>query len=98
MFCPEGRRFRLPTYVYECQQCHTTFERRQSFHDAPLTTHDECGGSVRKVIVPAPVIFKGSGFYNTDYRGSGAGASSKTDGDSGESKSDAKSEAKSEGS
>src|SRR5581483_9039050 len=43
-------------------------ERRQSFSDAPLTTHDACGGSLRRVIHPAGIVFKGSGFYNTDYK------------------------------
>lgn len=78
----------MPTYVYKCEQCESTFERRQSFSDAPLATHDECGGPVRKLIVPAPVIFKGSGFYTTDYRGGTNGSSgangSKTDSDNGE--------------
>lgn len=65
----------MPTYVYECQACGNTLERRQSFSDAPLTTHDECGGSLRRLLWPAPVIFKGSGFYNTDYKSGSNGAS-----------------------
>jgi putative FmdB family regulatory protein len=70
------RRCRVPTYVYRCERCESTFERRQSFSDAPLTSHDDCGGPVRKLIVPAPVIFKGSGFYTTDYRGSNGSSGS----------------------
>lgn len=58
----------MPIYTYACQSCSTTLERRQSFHDEPLTTHDECGGSLRRVIHPAGIVFKGSGFYNTDYK------------------------------
>jgi len=58
----------LPIYTYECQSCSDTLERRQSFSDEPLTTHDECGGSLRRIIHPAGIVFKGSGFYNTDYK------------------------------
>ncbi|MBI4494303.1 MAG: FmdB family transcriptional regulator [Chloroflexi bacterium] len=60
----------MPTYVYECQACGGTLERRQSFSDAALTTHEGCGGSLRRVVYASPVIFKGSGFYNTDNRSS----------------------------
>ena len=60
----------MPIYTYECQSCSSTLERRQSFSDDPLTVHDECGGSLRRVIYPAGIVFKGSGFYNTDYKNS----------------------------
>ena len=58
----------MPTYVYRCQQCGTTLERRQSFTDAPLTECEACSGELRRVLQPVQVIFKGSGFYTTDYR------------------------------
>lgn len=58
----------MPTYVYRCQQCGTMLERRQSFEDAPLTVCEECSGELRRVLQPVQVIFKGSGFYTTDYR------------------------------
>jgi putative FmdB family regulatory protein len=58
----------VPIYTYECQNCGSSLERRQSFHDEPLTMHDDCGGSLRRVIYPAGIVFKGSGFYNTDYK------------------------------
>ena len=58
----------MPIYTYACQTCGGTLEKRQSFSDEPLTTHDECGGSLRRVIHPAGIVFKGSGFYNTDYK------------------------------
>jgi putative FmdB family regulatory protein len=71
----------LPIYTYECQVCGSTLEKRQSFSDAPLTTHEECGGSLRRVIHPAGIVFKGSGFYNTDYKnGSSAKPSDTADG------------------
>jgi putative FmdB family regulatory protein len=60
----------VPIYTYECQSCGSSLERRQGFNDEPLKTHDECGGSLRRVIYPAGIVFKGSGFYNTDYKNS----------------------------
>jgi putative FmdB family regulatory protein len=58
----------LPTYVYRCQQCGITLERRQSFEDPRLTVCEECSGELRRVLQPVQVIFKGSGFYSTDHR------------------------------
>jgi len=43
--------------------------------DEPLTTCPECGGIIRRVLFPAGVVFKGSGFYKTDHNGSGSVAS-----------------------
>ena len=43
--------------------------------DDPLTTCPECGGVIRRVLFPAGVVFKGSGFYKTDHNGSGSVAS-----------------------
>jgi putative FmdB family regulatory protein len=60
----------VPIYTYECQSCGSSLERRQGFNDEPLKTHDECGGGLRRVIYPAGIVFKGSGFYNTDYKNS----------------------------
>lgn len=77
----------MPTYIYQCQECGGTLERRQSFSDAPLSTHDECGGSLRRLFYPAPVIFKGSGFYSTDYR-SGSGSNGRSSGNSSASRAD----------
>ncbi len=59
----------MPIYEYECDGCRSRFERRQGFHDEPVTECPECQGSVRRLIHPAPIIFKGSGFYVTDSRG-----------------------------
>ena len=81
----------MPIYTYECQSCGSSLERRQGFNDEPLKTHDDCGGSLRRVIYPAGIVFKGSGFYNTDYK-NGTG-STKPAAESSDSKSDgAKSE------
>jgi putative FmdB family regulatory protein len=68
----------MPIYEYECKSCSVRFERKQSVHDAPIELCPDCGGPVRKLFFPAGIIFKGSGFYKTDYASgsSSAGASS----------------------
>ncbi|HEV8636380.1 MAG TPA: FmdB family zinc ribbon protein [Chloroflexota bacterium] len=58
----------MPIYEYVCRSCDTRFEVKQSFSDAALTVHDGCGGELRKVFQPAPIVFKGSGWYVTDSR------------------------------
>jgi putative FmdB family regulatory protein len=71
----------LPIYTYQCAGCDGEVERRQSFSDAPLTICESCGGSLRRVLHPVGVIFKGSGFYNTDYKKSSSnGTGSSSDG------------------
>ena len=61
----------MPTYEYACRRCGHRVEVVQSLSDPPLTTCGVCGGELRKVFHPAGVLFKGSGFYSTDYgRGS----------------------------
>ncbi len=62
----------MPIYAYECKECGVRFERRQSFSDEPVKVCPECGGEVHRLIQPAGIIFKGSGFYVTDNRGSKA--------------------------
>ena len=59
----------MPVYTYRCDSCGVQFERHQSFHDSPLKTCPECRKkSLKKVITPTKVIFKGSGFYATDHK------------------------------
>ncbi|HEX9386848.1 MAG TPA: zinc ribbon domain-containing protein [Anaerolineales bacterium] len=59
----------MPIYTYRCDSCGVQFERHQFFQDAPLKTCPECRKkSLRKVITPTRIIFKGSGFYATDHR------------------------------
>jgi len=61
----------MPVYTYRCDSCGVQFERHQSFQDEPLKTCPECRKkSLKKVITPTRVIFKGSGFYATDNRSS----------------------------
>ena len=59
----------MPVYTYRCESCGVQFEKHQSFHDEPLKTCPECRKkSLKKVITPTKIIFKGSGFYATDHR------------------------------
>ncbi|MGD9986086.1 FmdB family zinc ribbon protein [Pseudonocardia sp.] len=60
----------MPTYQYACTACDHRFEAVQSFSDDSLTVCPECGGPLRKVFSSVGIVFKGSGFYRTDSRGS----------------------------
>lgn len=60
----------MPLYEFQCRLCDYTFERRQSVND-PYPECESCGGQVRKVFQPTPIIFKGSGWHITDYGRSG---------------------------
>ena len=64
----------MPIYEYQCEECGCRFELRQGFDDEPLTEcqRDGCRGHVHRVLSAPAIIFKGSGFYTTDYgRGNG---------------------------
>ena len=58
----------MPIYEYECSVCDFHFEKKQNFHEEPVTTCPRCQGKVRRVLHSVPVIFKGSGFHVTDHR------------------------------
>ena len=59
----------MPTYEYECEKTGCRFEVFQSINDKHIDKCPECGGRARRLIsAGAAVIFKGSGFYATDYR------------------------------
>ena len=61
----------MPTYRYRCESCGDEFQVWQSITDDALSTHDDsCGGPLVKVLSPAGIVLKGSGFYKTDNRGS----------------------------
>jgi putative FmdB family regulatory protein len=57
----------LPRYDYQCNSCGHEFELTQSFKEAGSGTCPECSGEGRRVYHAVPVIYKGSGFYTTDY-------------------------------
>jgi putative FmdB family regulatory protein len=61
----------MPTYEYLCQACSHRFETWQKMVEEPLTTCPKCGEHIRRVLYPAGIVFKGSGFYKTDH-GNGA--------------------------
>ncbi len=56
----------MPIYEYRCDECGVSLEVLQKMSDEPLRVC-ECGGSLRKVLHPVAIRFKGSGFYTTDY-------------------------------
>jgi putative FmdB family regulatory protein len=59
----------MPTYEYKCDQCGHRFEKFQRMTEARLAECPECQGALRRLIgAGAGIIFKGSGFYCTDYR------------------------------
>ena len=71
----------MPTYDYECSKCGYTFEAFQKISDDPLTVCPKCGGPVKRLIGGGlGIIFKGSGFYTTDYKRSSINSSSANSG------------------
>lgn len=59
----------MPTYEYECTKCNRVFDLFQGIKDKPITKCPTCRGKVRRLIGRgAGIIFKGNGFYQTDYR------------------------------
>ena len=97
-----GPRDAMPTYEYECEKCGHRFERFQSMTDDPVKRCPECRCKVRRLLgTGSGIIFKGSGFYETDYRSSDykekAKKETSTAAPSSETKGESKSESKSEG-
>lgn len=63
----------MPTYSYECKDCGHTYDAFQAMKDDPHTVCPQCGGKVERLIgAGAGIVFKGSGFYVTDYKKSGS--------------------------
>lgn len=59
----------MPVYIYKCANCGVQFEKHQSFTENALITCPDCGhNSLRKVLTPAGIVFKGSGWYATDHK------------------------------
>jgi putative FmdB family regulatory protein len=88
----------MPTYDYQCNACGHTFEEWQSFHDEELTKCPKCKKKKLERLIGggAAIIFKGSGFYETDYRKDSYTEAAKKDKEA-ETKADVKPEPKAEG-
>lgn len=59
----------MPIYSYRCNDCGHEFDQRQRMSDDALTVCPVCQGNIRRVVTSVGVVFKGSGFYVTDNRG-----------------------------
>ncbi|WP_299537772.1 FmdB family zinc ribbon protein [uncultured Streptomyces sp.] len=88
----------MPTYQYQCTECGEGLEAVQKFTDDALTVCPNCNGRLKKVFSAVGIVFKGSGFYRNDSRGSSSSstpasttAKSSDSGSSSSSSSDAKS-------
>jgi putative FmdB family regulatory protein len=60
----------MPIYEYECLTCGTTFEKRQSFSDEPVADCPNGHANTRRLLSAPAIVFKGSGFYINDSKGS----------------------------
>ena len=70
----------MPTYDYICLSCGNNFEMFQNMTEKHLSSCPECGGNVKRLIgAGAGPIFKGSGFYQTDYKNSSNNSNQKSD-------------------
>ncbi|HKJ80919.1 MAG TPA: FmdB family zinc ribbon protein [Ignavibacteriaceae bacterium] len=66
----------MPTYDYKCLECNHTFEMFQSMTAEPIKNCPKCNGKVKRLIgAGAGPIFKGSGFYQTDYKNNSSSTS-----------------------
>lgn len=69
----------MPTYEYVCKDCGYEFEEFQSISAEPIKVCPKCGGRVeRKISAGAGLVFKGSGFYITDYKNKNSNLSTKS--------------------
>lgn len=71
----------MPTYQYACTACGHQLEAVQSFAEDPLTECPACAGRLRKLYSSVGIVFKGSGFYRNDSRGSAGSAGEGSSGD-----------------
>ncbi|MET7981315.1 MULTISPECIES: FmdB family zinc ribbon protein [unclassified Streptomyces] len=65
----------MPTYQYQCTECGEGLEAVQKFTDDALTVCPDCDGRLKKVFSAVGIVFKGSGFYRNDSRGSSSSSS-----------------------
>lgn len=93
----------MPIYEYECLTCGATFEKRQSFSDAPIADCPNGHNDTRRLLSAPAIVFKGSGFYINDSKsskssvnGSGANGHSENGGKADKTESKAETTAKAE--
>lgn len=84
----------MPLYDYKCENGHV-FEEMQSFSSDPVATCGDCGTSATRMLSIPMVLYKGSGFYTTDYGRNGSASRGKTDSNSESSASGSKTKEKS---
>lgn len=68
----------MPIYEYKCTTCDFSFEEKQGFDADPICVCPQCQNEARRLFKPAPIIFKGKGFYVTDYPNNGSGRPSQS--------------------
>ena len=76
----------MPIYEYECVNCSKKFEVRRGFHDEEGAFCPDCEGEGKRMFSPVTVIYKGSGFYTTDYGRGNSGPRKRDNGAEAESK------------
>jgi putative FmdB family regulatory protein len=69
----------MPTYGYRCRSCGNEFEILQKISDPPLHICPKCAGKLDKMVYAAGIIYKGSGYYNTDYKSASKGSEKASD-------------------
>ncbi|KIQ17067.1 FmdB family transcriptional regulator [Rhodococcus sp. Leaf7] len=88
----------MPTYSYACTECDNRFDIVQSFTDDSLTVCPACSGKLRKLFNTVGIVFKGSGFYRNDSRGTSSTSESASSDSSSSSDSKSSTEKKSDSS
>ncbi len=81
----------MPTYQYQCTECGEGLEAVQKFTDDALTVCPSCEGRLKKVFSAVGIVFKGSGFYRNDSRGSSSSSSTSSSSATGAKSSESKS-------
>ena len=64
----------MPTYGYRCRSCGNEFEVLQKISDPALESCPKCAGKLDKMVYAAGIIYRGSGYYNTDYKSGSKGS------------------------
>ena len=82
----------MPTYDYSCTNCAHIFELRQPFESEPVTACPKCSHKARRLFHSPAIIYKGSGFYTTDYKNNHASSPDYSKDDSSKGEESSKSE------